>query len=148
MLEERDLTQTLKVLKVELKHVYDRMNRARAMLGATRENQQKQMVELMEDCNELSIILYSQKQNFTFDLTYALEEVSKRYRDFSRNRRPFTDIINQMDIEIERYQKLIYTLKCLPPVKIDDDSMNLADSTMILASRLQEETWKRPILPC
>lgn len=138
--EERDLTQTLKVLKVELKHVYDRMNRARAMLGATRENQQKQMVELMEDCNELSIILYSQKQNFTFDLTYALEEVSKRYRDFSRNRRPFTDIINQMDIEIERYQKLIYTLKCLPPVKIDDDSMNLADSTMILASRLQEET--------
>ena len=31
--EERDLTQTLKVLKVELKHVYDRMNRAKAMLS-------------------------------------------------------------------------------------------------------------------
>ena len=138
--EERDLTQTLKVLKVELKHVYDRMNRSRAMIGASRENQQKQMVELMEDCNELSIILYSQKQNFTFDLTYALEEVSKRYRDFSRNRRPFTDIINQMDIEIERYQKLIYTLKCLPPVRLEEDSLNMADSTVLLASRLQEET--------
>ncbi len=137
--EERDLTQTLKVLKAELRNVYNRTSRATAAMSASRETQQKQMVELMEDCNELSIILYSQKQNFTFDLTYALEEVSRRYRDFSRNRRPFVDIINQMDIEIERYQKLIYTLKCLPPVKIDDDPMLMADSTFIMASRLQEE---------
>lgn len=137
--EERDLTQTLRVLKFELKHAYTRMNRARSSINSSRENQQKQMVELMEDCNELSIILYSQKQNFTFDLTYALEEVSKRYRDFSRNRRPFVDIINQMDIEIERYQKLIYTLKCLPPVRLEEDNFDMADSTVILASRLQEE---------
>ena len=137
--EESDLTQTLKVLKAELRNVYNRTSRATAAMSASRENQQRQMVELMEDCNELSIILYSQKQNFTFDLTYALEEVSRRYRDFSRNRRPFVDIINQMDIEIERYQKLIYTLKCLPPVKIEDDPMLMADSTFIMASRLQEE---------
>ena len=137
--EERDLTQTLRVLKFELKHAYTRMNRARSSINSSRENQQKQMVELMEDCNELSIILYSQKQNFTFDLTYALEEVSKRYRDFSRNRRPFVDIINQMDIEIERYPKLIYTLKCLPPVRLEEDNFDMADSTVILASRLQEE---------
>ena len=87
--EESDLTQTLKVLKAELRNVYNRTSRATAAMSASRENQQRQMVELMEDCNELSIILYSQKQNFTFDLTYALEEVSRRYRDFSRNRRPF-----------------------------------------------------------
>ena len=137
--EERDLTQTLRVLKTELRHAYNRMSRARSSIRNSRESQQKQMVELMEECNELSIILYSQKQNFTFDLTYALEEVSKRYHEFSRNRRPFTDIINQMDIEIERYQKLIYTLKCLPPVKLEDEGLDMADSTVILASRLQEE---------
>ena len=138
--EERDLTQTLRVLKLELRHAYNRTARAQTMIKASRESQQKQMVELMEQCNELSLILYSQKQNFTFDLTYALEEVSKKYRDFSRNRRPFVDIINQMDLEIERYHRLIYTLKCLPPVKLDEeDEFAVEDSTFILASRLQEE---------
>ncbi len=139
--EERDLYQTLRVLRAELKHVYNRTAKAREAIRASRENQQKQMIELMEDCNELSIILYSQKQNFIFDLTYALEEVSKRYRTFARNRRPFVDIITQMDIEIERYQKLIYTLKRIPPVRIEElDSLHIEDSTFIMASRLQEET--------
>ena len=138
--EERDLTQTLRVLKVELRRAHRRTAMASQMIKATRQSQQKQMVELMEDCNELAIILYSQKQNFTFDLTYALEEVSDRYRDFSRNRRPFNEIINQIDIEIERYQKLIYTLKRLPPTLIDNlDSLGGNDSTFILASQLQEE---------
>ena len=138
--EERDLTQTLRVLKVELRRAHRRTAMASQMIKATRQSQQKQMVELMEDCNELAIILYSQKQNFTFDLTYALEEVSDRYQDFSRNRRPFNEIINQIDIEIERYQKLIYTLKRLPPALIDNlDSLGGNDSTFILASQLQEE---------
>ena len=137
--EERDLAHTLRVLKVELRRAHKRTAMARQMIKATRQTQQKQMVELMEDCNELAIILYSQKQNFTFDLTYALEEVSDRYHDFSRNRRPFNEIINQIDIEIERYRKLIYTLKRLPPALIDDlDSLG-TDSTFLLASQLQEE---------
>lgn len=138
--EERDLTQTLRVLKVELRRAHKRTAKSRQMIRATRQSQQKQMVELMEDCNELAIILYSQKQNFTFDLTYALEEVSDRYHDFSRNRRPFTDIIAQINIEIERYQKLIHTLKRLPPALIDElDTLGGTDSTIILASQLQEE---------
>lgn len=138
--EERDLTQTLRVLKVELRRAHKRTAKSRQMIRATRQSQQKQMVELMEECNELAIILYSQKQNFTFDLTYALEEVSNRYHDFSRNRRPFTDIIAQIDIEIERYQKLIHTLKRLPPALIDElDTLGGTDSTIILASQLQEE---------
>ena len=138
--EERDLTQTLRVLKVELRRAHKRTAKARQTIRATRQAQQKQMVELMEECNELAIILYSQKQNFTFDLTYALEEVSDRYHDFARNRRPFTDIITQIDIEIERYRNLIYTLKRLPPALIDDlDSLESSDSTFLLASQLQEE---------
>lgn len=138
--EESDLAHTLRVLKVELRRAHKRTAMARQMIRATRQSQQKQMVELMEDCNELAIILYSQKQNFTFDLTYALEEVSDRYQDFSRNRRPFNEIINQIDIEIERYRKLIYTLKRLPPALIDDlDSLGGNDSTFLLASQLQEE---------
>ena len=137
--EESDLAHTLRVLKVELRRAHKRTAMARQMIRTTRQSQQKQMVELMEDCNELAIILYSQKQNFTFDLTYALEEVSDRYQDFSRNRRPFNEIINQIDIEIERYRKLIYTLKRLPPALVDDlDSLG-NDSTFLLASQLQEE---------
>ncbi|MBP5228520.1 MAG: mechanosensitive ion channel family protein [Bacteroidales bacterium] len=139
--EEQNMSQTLRVLKHELKHVYNRTSNAQQRMKASRQMQQKQMVQLMEDCNELSLMLYSQKQDFTFDLTHALEEVSKQYREFSNHRRPFVTIINQLNIEIERYQRLIYTLKRIPPALIEEgkDSLQKSDSTILLASKLQEE---------
>lgn len=139
--EERNISQTLRVLKHELKHIYNRTSQSQQRMKASRQMQQKQMVQLMEDCNELSLMLYSQKQDFTFDVTHALEEVSKQYRDFSGHRRPFVTIINQLDIEIERYRRLIYTLKRIPPVLIEEgkDSLQQSDSTILLASKLQEE---------
>ena len=139
--EEQNMSQTLRVLKHELKHIYNRTARSQQRMKSSRQMQQKQMVQLMEDCNELSLMLYSQKQDFTFDLTHALEEVSKQYRNFSTHRRPFVAIINQLDIEIERYRRLIYTLKRIPPVLIDEgaDSLQQSDSTILLASKLQEE---------
>ena len=117
--EEGDLNRTLRVLKYELRHAYNRAAKARIIIEQTRLAQQKQMFQLMEDCNELSLMLYSQKQNFTFDLTYALEEVTKKYEAFYKQRRPYVNIMQQIDVEIERYTKMIATLQQLPPAIVD-----------------------------
>jgi small-conductance mechanosensitive channel len=60
-------------------------------------------------------MLYSQKQDYTFDMTYALNEVSRQYDEFSARKMPFDDIIKRLDIDIDRYTRLIHTLKSLPP---------------------------------
>lgn len=113
--EEKDLPHTLSVLRYELQHIYRSVTRRKQRIEQSRVRQRKQMVELMENCNKLSLMLYSQKQNFTFDLTYALDEVTKQYNSFNKNRRPFVEIVEQIDIEIERYGKLLHTLQILPP---------------------------------
>ena len=58
-------------------------------------------------------------------MTYALNEVSRQYEDFSAQKLPFDDIITRLDIDIDRYDRLVTTLKRLPPAQL----MAYRDST-------------------
>ena len=113
--KEKDLPRTLSVLHFELRNAYLQLEKTAE--GATRNEveQHKMLVKLIEDCNELSLMLYSQQQDFTFDLTYALEEVTAQYLEFNGNRMPYDDIVSDFEIEIDRYEKLVHTLMNLPP---------------------------------
>ena len=112
---EKDLEQTLSVLRFELREQYRRMEHSRQRMDGRNENQHAQMVEMVKKCNELSLVLYSQSQDYTFDLTYALKEVTDSYEKFSRDTMPYNEMVSSLDIEIERYGKLIESLKRLPP---------------------------------
>lgn len=117
--KEKDLKQTLLVLLSELSDDYENVVR-RSAASAQRVNVQHQnLVRLVEQSNELSLMLYSQPQNHTFDLTYALHQVTDQYEKFDSNRLPFDEIIQNMSIELDRYSKLAQTLRNMPPVKID-----------------------------
>ena len=108
---ERDLAQTLQVLRYELCKAYNEMERNQQRFEKQDEKQHEQLVGLIRSCNELSLMLYSQKQDFTFDLTYALRQVTDQYNGFTQNRMPFDNIISYFNIEIERYDRLVKTLK-------------------------------------
>ncbi|MGN0201452.1 MAG: mechanosensitive ion channel family protein [Candidatus Cryptobacteroides sp.] len=112
---ERDLAQTLKVLRYELCKVHSEMESRQSAFVARDDVQHKELVRLIQDCNELSLMLYSQKQDFTFDLTYALQQVTDQYHIFNENRLPYDNIISFFDVEIVRYGKLVNALKVLPP---------------------------------
>ena len=73
------------------------------------------MVEIAKKCNDQSLMLYSQKQDYTFDISYALEKVTQEYEDFNKNRTPYDRIVNKLNIEINRYARLIESLRRLPP---------------------------------
>ena len=112
---ERDLSQTISVLRFELKQQYDKLTAREERINSRNSDRRRQMVSLMKKCNELSLMLYSQNQDFTFDHTYALGEVTKQYDEFSKRRLPFDDMIVNLDIEIDRYERLIESLRRLPP---------------------------------
>ena len=112
---ERDLSQTLKVLRYELRKVHSEMESQQSGFEARDDVQHKKLVRLIQECNELSLMLYSQKQDFTFDLTYALQQVTDQYHEFNEDRLPYDNIIAFFDVEIARYGRLINALKVLPP---------------------------------
>lgn len=112
---EKDLGQTLNVLRYELLQEYTTMSNIQSNVQKRDRAQHSEMIDIIKKCNELSLMLYSQNQDYTFDLTYALQTVTDEYEKFSRRRRPYDDFVARLDIEIERYSRLVESLRRLPP---------------------------------
>ena len=91
---EKNLTQTLQVLRYELCKAYLEMERNQMTFESQDDRQHEELVQLIQSCNELSLMLYSQKQDFTFDLTYALQQVTDQYHNFTQSRMPYDNIIS------------------------------------------------------
>jgi len=133
---ERDFAKTLSILRSELHQEILKMEQMRERLNSRNEAQHEQLVEMTRKCNELALILYSQNQDYTFDLTYALEEVTRQYNDYEKQRLPFDEIVMRMNLEIERYEYLAEALRRLPPVlgKVDavPDSLSAVMDTILV----------------
>ena len=116
---ERDLARTLHVLRFELAKAYGQQEKTSAYYRQQEYRQHAELLRLIDSCNELSLMLYSQKQDFTFDLTYALQQVTDQYRHFTESRAPYDNIIQHLDVEIDRYGRLVAALKLLPPELVE-----------------------------
>lgn len=109
------LTNILKDLCSELQTFYLERAYMQQSFDEDYERQHKRMIDVIANSNELSLLLYTQDQEKTFDLTYALKKVTGAYKDFHKDRRPYDRIVNSLNIEIDRYGRLINALRRLPP---------------------------------
>ena len=91
-----NLAQTLRVLRNELSADYRQIDKNRDRLTEDYEKQRQKMIDVMKQCDELSLMLYSQKQGFTFDVSYALQKVAKKYNEFNQDRGPFDHIVSNL----------------------------------------------------
>ena len=112
---ENDLGLTLQALRNNLSKDYDKRVAADKSFDNQYRAQRREMIATMKKCNELAILLYSQKQDFTFDLTYALESVTREYDDYMTHRLPYDRIVGRLDWDIERYARLVESLRRIPP---------------------------------
>ena len=125
----KNLNRTLRVLRNELEADYRQIDKNRERLTEDYEKQRQKMVDVMKQCDELSLMLYSQKQGFTFDVSYALQRVTEKYNEFNQDRRPFDRIVTNLNVEIERHARLIESLRRLPPEL--DTIIGVPDSLLI-----------------
>ena len=146
-----DLDATLSNLRRELYFDYLQISNTREQMDGEYEVQHRKMVGIVKKCNDMSLMLYSQKQDYTFDISYALEKVTQEYNDFNKNRTPYDRIVSTLDVEINRYARLIESLRRLPPeltdVEVVPDSLayhndsldvHLMQNEGLLTQELQE----------
>ncbi len=124
-----NLNQTLRVLRNELNADYRQIDKNRERLTEDYEKQRQKMIDVMKQCDELSLMLYSQKQGFTFDVSYALQKVTQKYNEFNQDRGPFDRIVSNLNVEIERYARLLESLRRLPPEL--DTIIGVPDSLLV-----------------
>ena len=124
-----NLAQTLRVLRNELSADYQQIAKNRDRLTEDYEKQRQKMIDVMKQCDELSLMLYSQKQGFTFDVSYALQKVTEKYNEFNQDRGPFDRIVTNLNVEMERHARLLESLRRLPPEL--DTIVGVPDSLLI-----------------
>ncbi|MBE6261610.1 MAG: mechanosensitive ion channel family protein [Prevotella sp.] len=114
VLKEKDLGQTLQILRSELTNNYREMTERSAIDQKRGEQMRNQLMTTMKRSNQNSLMLYSQKQDYVFDLTYACHEATEQYREFQRQRVPFRLFMSRTEHEIARYDSLIISLQEMP----------------------------------
>lgn len=115
VLNERNLAQSLAVLRVELKQAYMQQKQTMQRFQQMNEAQHIQMLNTMQKSSQVALMIYSQKEDYVFDLTYACHEATQMYLQFNKRRVPYDRIAKRMRSEVERYDSLITALELLPP---------------------------------
>ena len=126
----RSLSNTLKELCTELHTEYQQRAEAQQRFNDDYERQHQQMIDVVTESNQLSILLYTQEEDMTFNLAYALKKVTANYKSFSMNRRPYDHIVSSLNYEIDRNARLIEALRRLPPMMKEIEMEIVPDSLL------------------
>ena len=120
VLKEKDLNNSLAVLRHELT-TYHREQQDR-LLGSQQRNKMviSSLKDIMMRSSQNSLMLYSQKTDYVFDLTYACNEATKQYQEFQKSISPCKDYVSRSNSDIARYDSLIDVLSRMPVSVLSD----------------------------
>ena len=128
VLNEQNLDNTVSVLKAELEKTYTEETEMMARYDSLNVQQHREALKTIQESEKIALMLYSQKQDYIFDMAYACHEATMQYHNFKKKRMPFDISIKKLDNEIKRYTLLIESLESISPrkKKFNIDSLRVA----------------------
>ena len=142
VLKERNMEQTLGVLCEELSDTH-KEHKERAIRFEKRNQQfQRSIGRDLELCNNIELMLYSQKEQNVFDLAYACGQATSLYNRVSRTR-SFKQFEQQQDEQIAQYENLVNALNRIPDRQLTTPEMRVTrDSCIFLAKVIESDIRK------
>ena len=114
VLKEKNLDSTLVILRAELVKHYQELSSQRDEQREQNQEVFRNLTQTMKQSNQNALMLYSQKEEYLFDLTYACHQATEQYQRFQHQQLPFRVYINNIGEEIARYDSLINSLQAMP----------------------------------
>ena len=115
VLKEKDLSQTLGVLRSELELAYNEQKAMMERFEKRNVEQHNILIQMLQSSNQIALMLYSQNSDFTFDMAYACQAATEQYHALGQRHAPYNKMKERINAEIERFNALITTLQNLPP---------------------------------
>ena len=137
VLKEKDLEQTLAILRTELTKQYTELDEQRQDRKDQSEEVFRNLTQTMKQSNQNALMLYSQNQQYLFDLTYACHQATELYQEFQQRQLPFRDHINKTSGEIARYDSLITSLRAMPQTMLSDRARTDRSVCLTLATSIK-----------
>lgn len=110
VLKEKDLSHTLAILRQELTGYRIELERQTGYLKEQQDQMTMNMYSIINQCSQNSLMLYSQKSGYIFDLTYACHEATEMYHAFKKSVIPFENYLQRSTSEIARFDSLVNVL--------------------------------------
>ena len=137
VLKEKDLANTLSILRTELTNYYHELSRQTGRRQQMEEQIGQELRKVMLQSNQNALMLYSQKQDYIFDLTYACHEATELYRQFQQKQAPFKMFLRRTDVDVARYDSLITSLNEIPVSILSEKSKKDREVCLILATSIR-----------
>ena len=118
VLKEKDIDNTLSVLRTELQKYRTELERQSGFMKDQQNSIRKNLFAVLNRSNQNALMLYSQKSEYIFDLTYACHEATEQYQEFQRNVMPFRTFVDKTNEDIARYDSLILSLTNMPKLSL------------------------------
>ena len=114
VLKEKDLEQTLMVLRAELADYHREMNDMKSQRKEQNQLILGQLMETVKQSNQNALMLYSQRSDYVFDMTYACHEATEQYQSFLRQQLPFRNYLERSEKEMAKFDSLVISLQQMP----------------------------------
>ena len=139
VLKEKDLEQTLGILRTELKQYNNELDRRSTARKERTRLLIQQLMGTTKRADQNALMLYSQQQDNVFDLTYACHEATQQYHNFHKQQLPFTNFLEKTEGEIARYDSLIKHLQGISTRIMTKYGSQNRDSCLVLAKSIREK---------
>ena len=137
VLKEKDLQQTLAILKTELQRYNTELKERTLVRNQRNKRIIQELVSTMKRADQNALMLYSQQQENVFDLTYACHEATQLYHEFHSRQLPFKTFLSNSEREIARYDSLISSLQYMPEKVLGREGVMKRDSCVMLAESIR-----------
>ncbi|WP_440426082.1 mechanosensitive ion channel domain-containing protein [Prevotella sp.] len=118
VLKEKDLNNTLSILRNELTQTHQEQKRMQIKFKNSSDKVKKNLFAILSKSNQNALMLYSQKLDYVFDLAYACHEATDQFRDFKENSLPFRSYVTKINGEVARYDSLVGSLQSMPTMTL------------------------------
>ena len=142
VLKEENMAQTLSVLCEELSETHQEQKERAKRFEQRNKQFQRSIGRDLELCNNIELMLYSQKEANVFDLAYACGQATSLYNRVSRTR-SFKQFEQQQDEQIAQYESLVQALNNIPDYQLKTPTMRATrDSCIFLAKFIESDIRK------
>ncbi len=142
VLKESNMVQTLGVLCEELSQTHQEQQERAERFEKRNKQFQRSIARDLELCNNIELMLYSQKEQNVFDLAYACGQATTLYKRVSRTR-SFKQFEQQQDEQISQYENLVRALNNIPDYQLTTPEMRATrDSCVVLARAIESDIRK------
>ena len=139
VLKEANLDTTLYMLRTELTNYHIDLEKQNQVAKAQQQAVITELLSIVRQADQNSIMLYSQRNGYIFDMTYACHEATEQFKKFKSKAIPFREMIKKTNTEVARFDSLINYLYGMNTMFLSDDAQLNRNVDLTLAVNIRRQ---------